>query len=218
MAAGCRRRRPWLHAGLETFALGPKEGLALLNGTQVSTALALAGLFAAEDVFAAGLAGRGALARGHTRGRSSRSMRASTPRGARSARSRWRGAVRAHAGRQRDRRFPQGLRPRAGPVLDPLPAAGDGRLPGQPDPRRAHPAHRGQRGVRQPAGLPRTGRRGLGRQLPRRAGGLRRRHPRAGHRRDWRDLRTPARAAARYRAVRTCRRSWCAMAACTPAS
>ncbi len=33
--------------------LAPKEGLALLNGTQVSTALALAGLFAAEDVFAA---------------------------------------------------------------------------------------------------------------------------------------------------------------------
>jgi histidine ammonia-lyase len=35
-------------AGLNPVPLGPKEGLALLNGTQVSTALALAGLIAAE--------------------------------------------------------------------------------------------------------------------------------------------------------------------------
>jgi len=35
-------------AGLEPLALGPKEGLALLNGTQFSTACALAGLFEAE--------------------------------------------------------------------------------------------------------------------------------------------------------------------------
>src|SRR5579871_782021 len=35
-------------AGLAPLELGAKEGLALLNGTQVSTALALAGLFAAE--------------------------------------------------------------------------------------------------------------------------------------------------------------------------
>ena len=41
--------------GLEPFVLGPKEGLALLNGTQVSTALSLAGLFGAEDVFCAAL-------------------------------------------------------------------------------------------------------------------------------------------------------------------
>jgi histidine ammonia-lyase len=40
-------------AGLKPLALLAKEGLALLNGTQVSTALALLGLFAAEDAFAA---------------------------------------------------------------------------------------------------------------------------------------------------------------------
>ncbi len=42
-------------AGLAPLKLRAKEGLALINGTQVSTALALAGLFGAEDVFAAGV-------------------------------------------------------------------------------------------------------------------------------------------------------------------
>ncbi|WP_371833223.1 histidine ammonia-lyase, partial [Ferrovibrio sp.] len=42
-------------AGLQPLVLGPKEGLALLNGTQVSAALALAGLAAAEDCFGAAL-------------------------------------------------------------------------------------------------------------------------------------------------------------------
>ena len=42
--------------GAAPLELGAKEGLALLNGTQVSTALALEGLFAAADVVAALLA------------------------------------------------------------------------------------------------------------------------------------------------------------------
>ncbi len=57
-----RYRGEWLPArealaiaGLEPLTLAAKEGLALLNGTQVSTAFALRGLFAAEDLFAAAL-------------------------------------------------------------------------------------------------------------------------------------------------------------------
>ncbi|MDH3352015.1 MAG: histidine ammonia-lyase [Gammaproteobacteria bacterium] len=43
-------------AGLRPITLGPKEGLALLNGTQVSTALALVAIFRTEHVLAAVLA------------------------------------------------------------------------------------------------------------------------------------------------------------------
>ncbi|HLL59150.1 MAG TPA: histidine ammonia-lyase [Allosphingosinicella sp.] len=41
--------------GLEPLLLGPKEGIALLNGTQISTAVALGALFTGERVFAAAL-------------------------------------------------------------------------------------------------------------------------------------------------------------------
>ena len=58
-------RKPALEAlagaGLAPVALGPKEGLALLNGTQFSTANALAGLFEAERLFQSALL-TGALA------------------------------------------------------------------------------------------------------------------------------------------------------------
>ncbi len=58
-----RYRGQWLGAvealavaGLQPLTLAAKEGLALLNGTQVSTAYALRGLFEAEDLFAAAVA------------------------------------------------------------------------------------------------------------------------------------------------------------------
>ncbi|MGV8932681.1 MAG: histidine ammonia-lyase [Luteimonas sp.] len=41
------------HAGLTAIQLGAKEGLALLNGTQVSTGIALVALFRAEQAFGA---------------------------------------------------------------------------------------------------------------------------------------------------------------------
>jgi histidine ammonia-lyase len=59
------RRRPaaeaFADAGLAPLELGPKEGLALLNGTQFSTAFALAALFEAETLFRTALI-TGALA------------------------------------------------------------------------------------------------------------------------------------------------------------
>lgn len=54
-------------AGLRPAVLGPKEGLALLNGTQFSTANALAGLFGAERLLHAALVS-GALSTDAARG------------------------------------------------------------------------------------------------------------------------------------------------------
>jgi histidine ammonia-lyase len=54
-------------AGLDPAVLGPKEGLALLNGVQFSTAYALAGLFEAERLFQAALLA-GALSTDAARG------------------------------------------------------------------------------------------------------------------------------------------------------
>ena len=42
--------------GMQPLQLGPKEGLALINGTQMSTAVALDALFSGERVFAAAIA------------------------------------------------------------------------------------------------------------------------------------------------------------------
>jgi len=69
--AGPLGRRPaaeaLAQAGLTPVTLGPKEGLALLNGTQFSTAYALAGLFEAENLLRTALV-TGALATDAARG------------------------------------------------------------------------------------------------------------------------------------------------------
>ncbi|MCK6105432.1 MULTISPECIES: histidine ammonia-lyase [Brevundimonas] len=56
-AGGVRRpaAEALAEAGLEPLTLGPKEGLALLNGTQFSTANALAAVFGAETLFQSAL-------------------------------------------------------------------------------------------------------------------------------------------------------------------
>ena len=59
--------RALAEAGLSPAVLGAKEGLALLNGTQFSTAYALAGLFEAETLFGSALI-TGALATDAARG------------------------------------------------------------------------------------------------------------------------------------------------------
>ena len=118
-------------AGLAPVELAPKEGLALLNGTQVSTALALAGLFAAERAMAAAFVA-GALTLDACLG-------SDTPFDARIH------AVRGHAGQIRAaaiyRSLLAGSAIRAShvdchrvqdPVQPALPAAGDGRVP-RPD-------------------------------------------------------------------------------------
>ena len=60
-------RQALASAGLAPLELGPKEGLALLNGTQFSTACALAGLFETESLFQAALI-TGALSTDAARG------------------------------------------------------------------------------------------------------------------------------------------------------
>jgi histidine ammonia-lyase len=142
-------------AALEPLRLGPKEGLALLNGTQVSTALALTGLFETQNVFAAAMvAGSMSVdaAMGSDTPFDDRIHQLRGHRGQIETACRLSGA----AGGQQDPRVPPHRRRQgAGPLQPALPAAGDGCLPRRDAPLRGDPAHRGQRRHRQSAGLSR---------------------------------------------------------------
>ena len=142
-------RRARNGSACEPLELGPKEGLALINGTQASTAIALDALFIGERVFGAALAA-GALSVDALKGiASSRSTRASHEVRGQPGQIRVAAALARSARRQRDRRQPLPLRPGAGPLQLPLPAAGDGRRARPAHQRRAHADDRGRRGDRQ---------------------------------------------------------------------
>ena len=87
-ARACRPAEALARAGLAPLALGPKEGLALLNGTQFSTAHALAGAVRGRAPVSLGAGHRRAFDRRGARLRRARSMRASTRCAAIAARSR----------------------------------------------------------------------------------------------------------------------------------
>ena len=75
-------------AGLDPVALCPKEGLALLNGTQFSTAHALAALFEADTLFRSALVTGALDLPRRPRAPTPRSTTASTPCGGTGDRSR----------------------------------------------------------------------------------------------------------------------------------
>ena len=199
-----RRRRSEARRASRRIKLAAKEGLALLNGTQTSTALALVNLFAIDNLYATALVA-GALSVDAAEGSASpfdariHELRGHPGQIAAAA------AYRELLADSADQLQPPRMRQGAGSLFAALPAAGHGRLQ-RPDRSGARgAAARSQRRHRQSAGVRRR-RRGirrgaLGRQLPRRARGVRRGQPRAGRRRDRRAVRAPHRAADRRHAV-----------------
>ncbi len=167
--------------GLEPLTLEAKEGLALLNGTQMMSAigallLADADRLARTASVAAAMSRRGAARHGRRLRRGLPARPAAPGPG--------RGRRRAPPPPARQRAPGRPPRPRAqgpGPVLAALRAAGPRRGPRRARPPPAGPRHRAQLGDRQPARLPRRRRRRRGhdrdrrrprhqrRQLPRRA-------------------------------------------------
>ena len=187
------------HVGLEPFVLGPKEGLALLNGTQVSTALALVGLFQGESVFAAGLVA-GCLTLEAIKG----SVKPFDARIHEARGQLGQIAVAAAVRELLDGSAIDTSHPHCGRVQDPYSIRCVPQVMGACLDNLSHAARvlviEANAASGQPAGL-RQRRRDLGRQLPRRARGLRGRHHRPGSGRDRRHLRAPHGPAAGHRPV-----------------
>ncbi len=139
-----------------------------------------------------------------------RAVRSAHPRAARPSRPDRgrRGAARADGGQRHPRLASRRRRPRAGPLLPALPAAGDGRRASTCCARpRATLATEANGVSDNPLVFAETGEVALRRQLPRRAGRLRRRHDRAGALRDRLARRAAHRHAGRSGAVAACRPS-----------
>ena len=153
-ASACPPPRRSRDAGLAPLVLGAKEGLALLNGTQFSTAYALAGAVRGRDAVPGR---RWSPARCRPMPRAAptrRSTRASTRCAAIPARSRPpTRCARLMAGSRHPRLAPGRRRARAGPLLPALPAAGHGRRARPAAPGRDDAGDRSQRRHRQSADL-----------------------------------------------------------------
>ena len=152
-------------AGLCPIVLGPKEGLALINGTQPSTALLA--LRAARRRTAGARRGCRGRALDRRPARIDPAVRRAHPRGPAVRRTARVGREhRAAADGQRHQRLTRRLRARAGRILDAVRRPGPRRRPRCP---LVHPPDRrdrGQRGHGQPDGLRRQRRHRVRRQLP----------------------------------------------------
>ena len=172
--AGRRRARD--SSASSRSQLGPKEGLALINGTQASTAHRARRL----------VPGRARVRRRDRRRRAVGRCAQGLGQAVRPAHFGASRPARPDPRRRRDRAGCSTaarsstshvtLRPGAGPLQLPLPAAGDGRRARPARQCRAHADHRSRRGDRQSDRLSRRGQRDLRRQFPCPAGRLRRRH------------------------------------------
>ncbi len=194
-------------ARLKPVALAAKEGLALINGVQMSVAVGGLALHRALALSrTADLVGAASLdaSRGSDAAFDRRVVGARPHPGALEERGEPPGAP----GRERNPRVPPGLRPRPGQLRAALHAAGPRRRSRRVRPRAADPRARDEQLDRQPARLRRSRGHHLGRQLPRSS-----RWPRARLRGDRRggprlDLRTPHRKARQPGALGPARRSW----------